>query len=173
MMLCSCAVESQIESEAPMPESRTRIEYRTIEVPYEVTPEPVFVSKYIERVVYNPNRYSGIPITDDDRELMAAIVYHEARGESFAGQRMVAEVILNRVLSDRFPDTIREVVYQQGQFISASYVASAYPNETQYAAVNAAITETPITDADVVYFMQGAMNDRIFCKIGCHIFCKE
>lgn len=164
--------EEPIVSEPPVPESRTRIEYRTIEVPYEVTPEPVFVDRYIERVVYNPNRYSGMPISDEDRELLACIVYHEARGESLTGQRMVVEVILNRVLSEKFPDTIREVVYQKNQFVSAAYVSTARPNETQYQAVGLAITETPFSDEDVLYFSQGAYNDRVFCRLGSHVFCR-
>jgi len=164
----------EIEAETPVPESRTRIEYRTIEVPYEVKAEPVYIKEYVEVVTHNENRYSGIEITDEDRELMAAIVYHEARGECFAGQRMVAEVILNRVLSNKFPNTIKEVVFQKNpvQFTSALYVSSAKPDEVQRAAVNAAIAETPITDEDVLFFMQGAYNDKIFCRIGSHIFCR-
>lgn len=40
-------------------------------------------------------------------------VYFEARGESDAGQRAVAEVTLNRVASDRYPDTVCDVVYEK------------------------------------------------------------
>ena len=162
----------EIQPEPPVPESRTRIVYHEIEVPYEVKSEPIYIKQYIEVVHQEPNRYSGIEITDEDRELMAAIVYHEARGECFAGQRMVAEVILNRVLSDKFPDTISAVVYQKNQFVSAAYVSSAHPDATQRAAVSAAIAETPITDEDVLFFSQGAYNDRIFCRIGGHVFCR-
>ena len=162
----------EIQPEPPVPESRTRIVYHEIEVPYEVQAEPIYIKQYIEVVAHNENRYSGIEISDEDRELMAAIVYHEARGECFAGQRMVAEVILNRVLSDKFPDTISGVVYQKNQFVSAAYVSSAHPNETQRAAVSAAIAETPITDADVLFFRQGPYHDRIFARIGGHIFCR-
>lgn len=162
----------EIQPEPPVPESRTRIVYHEIEVPYEVKSEPIYIKQYIEVVHQEPNRYSGIEISDEDRELMAAIVYHEARGECAAGQRMVAEVILNRVLSDKFPDTISGVVYQKNQFVSAAYVSSAHPDETQRAAVSAAIAETPITDEDVLFFSQGAYNDRIFCRIGGHVFCR-
>lgn len=166
------ANEPELAPTAPVPETRTRIEYREIEVPYEIPAEPVYIKQYVEIVHQEENRYSCIEITDDDRELMAAIVYHEARGECPAGQRMVAEVILNRVLSDKFPDTISGVVYQRGQFTSAAYVSSAHPNETQRAAVSAAISETPITDEDVLFFSQGPYNDRIFCRIGGHVFCR-
>jgi hypothetical protein len=43
---------------------------------------------------------------------LATAIYHEARGETLKGQFAVAEVILNRVASRRFPNTICEVVYQ-------------------------------------------------------------
>lgn len=166
------AIEPKLKPAAPVPETRTRIEYREIEVPYEIQAEPIYIKQYIEVVHQEPNRYSCIEIAEEDRELMAAIVYHEARGECFAGQRMVAEVILNRVLSDKFPDTVNGVVYQRGQFTSASYVGSAHPDATQRAAVQAAIAETPITDADVLFFSQGAYNNKVFARIGGHVFCR-
>ena len=47
---------------------------------------------------------------------LALAVYHEARGEPLIGQKAVAEVVMNRVASDRFPDTICGVVMQPKQF---------------------------------------------------------
>ena len=47
---------------------------------------------------------------------LAKAVYFEARSESLEGQLAVAEVILNRVASDRYPDTICDVVTQPSQF---------------------------------------------------------
>lgn len=44
---------------------------------------------------------------------LALNIYHEARGEPEAGQYAVAEVTMNRVASDYYPDTICQVVYQQ------------------------------------------------------------
>ena len=49
----------------------------------------------------------------EDLACLARNVYHEARGEPFAGQVAVAEVTLNRVASPRFPDTICDVVYEK------------------------------------------------------------
>ena len=50
------------------------------------------------------------------QECLSRMIYHEARGESVAGQRAVAEVIVNRAKSGRFPRTICGVVRQPGQF---------------------------------------------------------
>ena len=47
---------------------------------------------------------------------MALNIYHEARNQSLLGQVAVANVTLNRVRSEKFPDTICEVVYQKHQF---------------------------------------------------------
>lgn len=48
-----------------------------------------------------------------DLECLARNVYHESRGEPFAGQIAVAEVTLNRVASRRFPHTVCDVVYEK------------------------------------------------------------
>lgn len=55
-----------------------------------------------------------IEIEDYDRDMhcLATAIYFEARGESQAGQRAVAQVILNRVLDYRYPDTVCGVVFQ-------------------------------------------------------------
>ena len=47
-------------------------------------------------------------IRDRDVYILACLVYHEARGESFEGQVAVVEAVLNRMLSDYFPDTVEE-----------------------------------------------------------------
>lgn len=49
-------------------------------------------------------------------ELLAKLVYAEARGEPYRGQVAVAAVVMNRVKSSEFPNTISGVIYQKGQF---------------------------------------------------------
>jgi spore germination cell wall hydrolase CwlJ-like protein len=53
---------------------------------------------------------------DAERNCLASAIYFEARGESIEGQLAVAEVVLNRVASGRYPDSICEVVKQPAQF---------------------------------------------------------
>ena len=48
--------------------------------------------------------------------LMASIINCEAGGESYQGQVAVGIVVMNRVRSKQFPNTIRKVIYQRGQF---------------------------------------------------------
>lgn len=52
------------------------------------------------------------PISAADKDLMARLVRAEAVGEPYAGKVAVAVVVLNRVKSDQFPNTVREVIYQ-------------------------------------------------------------
>ena len=51
-------------------------------------------------------------VTAEDRELLAKLVHAEAKGEPYAGKVAVATVVLNRVDSSEFPDSIKNVIYQ-------------------------------------------------------------
>ena len=55
-----------------------------------------------------------------DHRLLARLVYAEARGESYKGQVAVAAVVLNRVSSASFPNTVSGVIYQSGAFSCVS-----------------------------------------------------
>lgn len=78
--------------------------------------------------------------TDTEVNLLARLVRAEAQGESFAGKVAVAEVVLNRVESDDFPDSIGAVIYQSGQFspVSNGSINKA-PDEASIKAVEQAL----------------------------------
>ena len=57
---------------------------------------------------------------DGDRKLLANIIYCEAGSEPYEGKLAVGAVVINRVLSSKFPDTVVGVVYQRNQFSPAS-----------------------------------------------------
>lgn len=113
------------------------------------------------------------PITGEEREILARVVYLEARGECAEGRQAVAEVVLNRVQSDAFPDTVAEVVFQPGQFSTADDLADAEPGEKEYAAVEGALDGPAALPEGVVYFSRSPQNDRIFGQIGNHWFCYQ
>lgn len=54
--------------------------------------------------------------TESELRYMSSIIYCEARGEGYAGQKAVGIVVMNRVRSDSFPNSVKEVIYQRGQF---------------------------------------------------------
>lgn len=62
------------------------------------------------------NTGGSISYSDADLKLMAAIIQAEAGGESYAGQLAVGTVIMNRVKSSLFPNTLSGVIYQTNQF---------------------------------------------------------
>jgi N-acetylmuramoyl-L-alanine amidase len=55
-------------------------------------------------------------ITKKEQDLLARLVHAEAKGETFEGKVAVAEVVLNRVDHHQFPNSIEEVITQEGQF---------------------------------------------------------
>ena len=63
---------------------------------------------------------SSANIVSADHRLLSKLVYAEARGEPYKGQVAVAAVVLNRVRSSSFPNTISGVIYQSGAFSCVS-----------------------------------------------------
>lgn len=51
-------------------------------------------------------------VSEQEKELLARLVHAESKGEPYAGKVAVATVVLNRVDSDDFPDSIKEVIYE-------------------------------------------------------------
>lgn len=54
----------------------------------------------------------------DEFELLEYVIQEEVRGASLKHKRIIANVILNRVRSDDFPDNVHDVIFQKGQFTS-------------------------------------------------------
>lgn len=61
-------------------------------------------------------RAQEIARNQEEENLLAALIYCEAGGEPYEGQVAVGAVVLNRVRSSSFPNSIEEVIYQSGQF---------------------------------------------------------
>ena len=119
------------------------------------------------------DRYGALLLSDGDMDLLARIIWLEARGEPFEGQVAVAEVVLNRVLSPDFPDTVRDVIFQPGQFTPARRIPDTEAEETQYlAAAEAADGTDCVLDADVLFFSGRPYNSRVAAVIGSHSFCR-
>jgi len=75
---------------------------------------PIVTLGFLFRFAYTDhNRIASEQQRQVDLTCLAGNVYFEARGEPVAGQYAVAEVTLNRVASERFPDTVCEVVHEQ------------------------------------------------------------
>lgn len=128
-------------------------------------------------IYYNPkplrgeSRYTGVELTMAEEDLLAKVVWVEARGESAEGQQAVAEVVLNRLVSENFDDTLKAVIYEDGQFGSVPYLKDAEAWQAQYDAVEAALYGPNILPMDVYYFATEEPNPNVWGQIGGHIFC--
>lgn len=108
---------------------------------------------------------------EDERNLMAQIVMNEAEGEPQDGKQAVATVIVNRVLSPLFPETIRDVIYQENQFATSG---TKTPTQECYDAVDAALKYEGFPP-NMFYFRAGHYHSfgKPYAKIGNHYFSTE
>jgi N-acetylmuramoyl-L-alanine amidase len=109
-----------------------------------------------------------------DLDLLAAIVYAEAGDQDFTGQRLVADVVLNRVHSPAWPNSVSEVIYQPYQFspVLDGGLGRAWGNVTEscYEAARLALQGDHI-NTEVIYFsMYGCSNGIFAFQHGCHCF---
>ena len=116
-----------------------------------------------------------------DVQLIARAINGEARGEPYEGQVAVGAVILNRVKSSKFPNTIAGVIYQSGAFTAVSDGQINVPiasNSTVVKAAQDALNGWDPTGGAIYYFNPNtAPNKWIWSRpqiktIGNHIFCK-
>lgn len=117
--------------------------------------------------------------SQNDIKLMANAVYGESRGEPYIGQVAVAAVILNRVASSNFPDTVSGVIFEPGAFTAvADGQIWLTPNKQAKKAVVDAINGWDPTESALYYFnpdtaTSGWIWGRPQIKqIGKHIFCE-
>ena len=115
--------------------------------------------------------------SSSDLYLLAKTVYAEARGEPYEGQVAVAAVILNRVESPDFPNTIAEVVYQPWAFTAVhDGQINLEPNETAYSAARDAMNGWDPTYGCLYYYNASTATSKwIFSRttvvtIGKHVF---
>jgi len=114
-----------------------------------------------------------------DLQLLARCVYGEARGEPYTGQVAVAEVVLNRVKSSSFPNTVSGVIYQNGAFTAVSDgQINLTPNSTAYQAAQDALNGWDPTGGCLYYYNPATATSKwiwsltVTLKIGKHNFCK-
>ena len=115
---------------------------------------------------------SASTASSSDRELLAGLIYCEAGNQSREGKVAVGAVVMNRVASSSFASTIKDVIYESGQFSPAgsgwldSVIANGAIPSSCYEAADAALAgENPIGSA--MYFNTGSGRG---VKIGAHQF---
>ncbi len=117
---------------------------------------------HAEGIVSLPEKY-----TDEEKDMIAYVVYAEARGEDFEGKVAVAQVILNRYESGKFGKSIKSVVYSRHQFAVSRRYDDVCMDAVEYAMDNSPYPK------NMYYFQKSKRKNwygRYFDRIGNHSF---
>ena len=116
--------------------------------------------------------------SDRNVRLLAACIYGESRGEPYKGQVAVGAVILNRVKSSKFPNSIAGVIYQPGAFDAVSDgQIDLGPNEAALRAARDAMNGYDPTYGCLYYYNPATTTNKwmlskpVAITIGHHVFC--
>lgn len=128
------------ETEIPVPiktEENQSIQEELVIQPIEPTPT----------YVYN--------ITPEERETLARLIFLESNTESLECQKAIVSVVINRVNSGYWGNTINSVIYAKNQFTPASKIPYVTPTTTNYEAVDYVLTNGVTLPSYCLYFRAG------------------
>ncbi|SMB86841.1 N-acetylmuramoyl-L-alanine amidase [Desulfonispora thiosulfatigenes DSM 11270] len=124
-----------------------------------------------------PSRSGVTYATAEEIDLLARAVYSEARGEPYSGQVAIAAVILNRVKSPEFPNTIKGVIFQPWAFTAINDGQFwLTPNATAYKAVRDALNGYDPSKKAIFYWNPVTATNKwvwtrpIHLQLGKHVF---
>ncbi|WP_394137167.1 cell wall hydrolase [Cytobacillus oceanisediminis] len=116
-------------------------------------------------------------IKAEEKRLLARLVQAEAEGEPFEGKVAVADVVLNRVEHEQFPDTVKDVIYQKNAFepVQNGSINKPASNEAVQAVETALVDKEKNEELLYFYNPETATSQWIFSrevvkKIGNHAF---
>ena len=131
--------------------------------------------------ITNTSNSSKTSSNSNNVNLLSHLIYGEARGESYIGQVAVGAVIMNRVKSSSFPNTIAGVIYQKGAFTAVSDGQINVPitqGSTVLKAAQDALNGWDPTGGAIYYFNPNTATSKwiwsrqIIKTIGKHHFCR-
>lgn len=129
--------------------------------------------KQEEQEAAGQEAFNAANVSAEELELLASIIYCEAKGEPYIGKVAVGNVVLNRVKSSKYPDTIKGVIYAKGQFspVKNGSMAKALNNNSADASCYQAALEA-LAGADPVGDKTSfrRVNGRSGQVIGHHVF---
>ena len=127
----------------------------------------------------NSTSSGGGGYSSSDIYLLAKVIAAEARGESYTGQVAVGAVVLNRVDSASFPDTVSGVIYQKGAFSAVTDSNwSVSPTADSRKAAQDAINGWDPTGGALYYYNPAKTSNQwirtrpVITTIGKHVFCR-
>ncbi|MCR4429455.1 MAG: LysM peptidoglycan-binding domain-containing protein [Tepidanaerobacteraceae bacterium] len=128
---------------------------------------------------------AGIYYTAEDRMVLAKLIQAEAEGEPYEGKVAVGAVVVNRVKSPNFPNSIKEVVYQIDELgfyqfspVEEGRMDYVTPNRDSLNAADDALAGKDPTGGALYFFNPDKITNSwllskpVLCKIGSHVFTK-
>lgn len=115
-----------------------------------------------------------VTYTEEELELLARVIFAEAGSDwcSDKMQRYTGSVVLNRMASPLFPNTMREVVYQRGQYSCASSGSiNKTPNERAYNCARFLLENGSVLPSNVVFQSQHRQGDGLYEQVQNMYFC--
>lgn len=129
--------------------------------------------------IFTSSNSSNTSSSSSNLDLLSRIVYGEARGEPYTGQVAVAAVVLNRVKSSSFPNSVAGVIYQSGAFDAVTDgQINMTPNSTAKKAAQDALNGWDPSYGAIYYFNPNTATNKwiwsrpVTVTIGNHRFCK-
>ncbi len=159
--------------------SKTAAAVRSFQAKNGLTVDGIAGRKTLEAMGIFSSSSSGSSSNNSDLNLLAHLIYAEARGEPYSGQVAVGAVVLNRVKSSSFPNSVAGVIYQTGAFDVVSDGQINYsPNTTAINAARDAMNGWDPTYGCIYYFNPNTATSKwIWSRphvitIGNHRFCR-
>lgn len=120
------------------------------------------------------NRYEGYMLTEDDIYILACFVHTEAAQEPAEVQQAVAEVVLNRVISPDYPNTVRDVIYQTEFYRAVDAMKQMEePDQQAYIAVDTAMYGPYILPEEICFYSLWEQGKEQWGTLGSFTFAKS
>ena len=116
-------------------------------------------------------RYVGYDLPEEDIYTLACLAWLQARDQPEEVQQAVLEVILNRLVSNEYPNTVDKVLWWSETFGNVRKLQSAEPELAQYRAVTAAMYGPYVLPKDVLYYAPWKLyGDEVWGQVGDYWF---
>lgn len=115
-----------------------------------------------------------LPYTEEELELLAHLIFAEAGSDwcSDKMQQYTGSVVLNRVTSSYFPNTLKDVIYQPGQYsVVKSGAINKTPNQRAYDVAKFLLENGSVLPSHVIFQSQHTQGDGIYEKVQNMYFC--
>jgi spore germination cell wall hydrolase CwlJ-like protein len=138
-----------------------------------LTPKPTLkpTTKTTPRPTVKATTKPAKAVSMSDLDLLARLVHQEARGCNDYTQLLVANVVINRVNDPRFPNTIRGVIYQKGQYSGAGSLASVKPNADCVRNARRVLSGERFCPSKVVWQSESRQGKGLWKRVGNQYFC--